>query len=359
MAQRSLGKSILVWAGRVALGVVAFVVVVLLVGSVWEQVERRQTRHDYPMVGKLVDVGGGRRIHIDCRGQGSPTVVLEAGLDTNGVWAWSAVHDEIAKVTRTCAYDRAGVVWSDPKSGVHDADGVADDLHAALAGAGEQAPFVLVGHSLGGPYISDYTRKFPDQVAGLVFVDASHPDQFKRLREAKIPGADRPGLPLILTVLVNLDWSGLPRLALNTQAGQPHVPAKANAAMRAFGAPGLRAAYDEALAIEATCTEAAKLGELGKPRLGDRPLVVLTAAKTPPAATLKGAGMTPSDFDRMRRIWITLHDDEATWSTHSRHQIVPDSTHYIQFDRPDVVIAAVTEVVGEVRAEGKQASAKR
>jgi pimeloyl-ACP methyl ester carboxylesterase len=345
MAKRSLGMSILVWTGRVALGLVGLVVLAFAIGAGWEAHERSKARHDFPMVGRLVDIGGGRHIHIDCRGQGSPTVVLENGLDANGTYSWSAVQDQIAQTTRVCAYDRAGMVWSDPKPGVHDADGIADDLHAALAAAGEKAPLVLVGHSLGGPYIMDYTRKFPDQVAGLVFVDASHPDQIKRFREARIPGTESTSLSPVLIILKDLSWSGVTRILLNSQEeNQPNATAQANAAMRAFGPRGMPAAVDEAEAMLATDAEAGKLRELG-----DRPLVVLTATKAPSAAMLKSAGLKPADYDRLQTVWLALHNDEASWSTRSRHQIVPDSTHYIQFGRPDIVIAAVKEVVGEVR----------
>ena len=85
-------------------------------------------------------------------------------------------------------------------------------------------------------------------------------------------------------------------------------------------------------------------------QLGDRPLVVLTAMAPMSEDVLKGAGLTRDQGERMRVEWKALHDDEATWSTHSRHELVPDATHYIQLDRPDVVIKAVREVVGEVRS---------
>jgi pimeloyl-ACP methyl ester carboxylesterase len=348
MAKRSLGKSILVWTGRIVAGLVGLVVLVVLGGAGWEMFSRNKARHDFPPVGQLVDVGAGRRIHIDCRGQGSPTVVFEAGLDTNGSLAWDAVHDQVATFTRACAYDRAGVFWSDPKPGPHDADRVADDLHAALAAAGEKAPFVLVGHSLGGPYIVDYTRKFPDQVAGLVFVDASHPDQIAKERALGLPGANKP-LADGIKLASDISWTGATRILLNQQQETTHnIPPRTGQEMRAFGAQGIPAAYAEAKAIEDTFSEAGKLRNLG-----DRPIVVLTAGKVPPAATLKEAGWTEAQYLRFRDTWIALQNDEASWSTHSRHTLVTDSTHYIQFERPDLVIAAVKDVVTDVRAEKK------
>src|SRR5258708_4065311 len=167
----------------VGLLIAVAVTLLLGVGAIWEQVERQRETRDFPAPGRLVDIGG-RRIQIDCRGTGSPTVVFESGLDISGSLSWTKVQDEVAKFTRACAYSRAGIIWSDDKDGPHDGVGVARDLHATLAAANEKGAFVLVGHSLGGPYITIYTKLYGDEVVGLVYVDASHPDQQKRLDAA-------------------------------------------------------------------------------------------------------------------------------------------------------------------------------
>ena len=161
------------WIGRGALAVLLLVVLVIAGGAGYEQWARSTARTRFPPPGKLVDVGGGRRIHLDCQGQGAPTVVLISGLDNNGALAWSAVRDRISPFARVCAYDRAGIMYSDPAPAAHDARLSTADLHAALKGAGETGPFVMVGHSLGGPYIDDYLHSYPADVAGVVFVDAS------------------------------------------------------------------------------------------------------------------------------------------------------------------------------------------
>ena len=156
---------------------------------------RQQTAQKYPAPGKLVDIWG-RKMQIDCRGAGSPTVVLESGLDHYGSLSWAKVHDDIAQITRVCAYSRAGILWSDPAPGNFDSQRTARDLHAALTKAGEKTPLVMVGHSLGGPHIMTFTSLYDREVAGLVFVDASHPDQVERFR--KVIGNASEEVPLMM-----------------------------------------------------------------------------------------------------------------------------------------------------------------
>src|SRR6478752_3670469 len=108
------------WAKRIAISIGALVVLATLFGTVAEAVMRARAARRYPAPGRLVDIGG-RRIQLDCRGTGSPTVVLESGLDNLGSLSWAAVHDSIARTSRVCAYSRAGMLWSDPAPAPFDA----------------------------------------------------------------------------------------------------------------------------------------------------------------------------------------------------------------------------------------------
>lgn len=324
------------WLARIGLGLLALIAVAILAGASYEQYCRHETARRYPPMGKLVDVGGGRRIQIDCRGTGTPTVVFEAGGDNLGSLAWAAVHDSVAKTTRACAYSRAGMLWSDPVSGPFDAHAVANDLHAALTAAGEHPPYVLAGHSLGGPYSMIFTSLYPSEVAGLVFVDASHPDQVERFRKALGSSVGAPSSLFLVKALAALSWTGVARLL----PLDPPGPATTKTISKAYAGTSLAPLLREALAIESTLKVAGGFRDLG-----NRPLVVLTATKPHPPDQLKSAGLKPDQDRLFIATWQQLHDDEASWSRRSRHQLVPDATHYIQFDRPDVVIAAVREVV--------------
>lgn len=340
-----------VWVGRlktvakwIAIVIVAIILVTLIGGALYEQYARRDVEMRFPPRGQMVDIGG-RRIHLDCRGSGSPTVILESGLDINGTLAWYKVQDAIAKTTRVCSSDRAGIMWSDAPPHAQDGDHAARDLHAALAGAGIKGPLVLVGHSLGGPYIMNYTRQFGGNVKGLIFVDASHPDQIAKLT---LPGKqpESPELPLALRIIGKLSWTGFSRL-LPAQQGRPDEPKAITDARQAYMGHSMQGAIAEMTALPTIFAQGGKLRTLG-----DRPIVVLTAMKPNSPEELQAQGLTPAEGLAQQKLWQGLHDDEASWSTRSRHELVPDAGHYIQLERPDVVLRAVDEVVAAVRADG-------
>jgi pimeloyl-ACP methyl ester carboxylesterase len=312
-------------------------------GAIWERSARAQARRDYPAPGRLVDIGGGRRIQIDCVGTGAPVVVFESGLDTLGSLAWSAVQDQVGKTTRACAYSRAGVMWSDPDPRPFSAEHVAEDLHAALAAAGEKGPYVMVGHSLGGPYVLTFTGRYPTAVAGVVLVESSHPDQIARLRAAAGKELDTgAGLARAAEMVA---WSGIVRLAAPHGAAPPHATAIARDAGGAWLPTSIAAADREQAGLAATLATAGRTRQLG-----DRPLVVLTRGEKTPAQALKQLRLTPTQAAHLDQAWLEMQNDEATWSRLSRHHVVDGANHYIQFDRPDAVISAVDDVVGEVRA---------
>jgi pimeloyl-ACP methyl ester carboxylesterase len=269
-------------------------------------------------------------------------VVLIHGLDVIGALSWTAVHDSIARTTRTCTYSRAGIMWSDPAPALTP-QGMADDLHAALAAGGEHAPFVLVGHSLGGPISLIHTGAYGDEVAGLVMVDATHPDQLNRFRTIGIT-PENAGVR-VLGIVAALSWTGVVRLAGGGGEPMPNQSMDASMAQRAWTPRSLGAAIAELRALEDILAAAATVQSLG-----DRPLVVLTAMRPMTEANREAAGITEEQASRQRDIWLELHREEAAWSTAGRQIVVPDVSHYIQFDRPDLVISSVVEVVNAVRA---------
>lgn len=330
------------WLRRIGIGVVIVLATAVLAGSVYEMWARHRVAAEFPAPGILVDIGG-RRIHLDCRGTGAPIVVFESGLDLYGSLSWSAVQDSVARITRACSYDRAGIMWSDRSSEARNGAAVASDLHKALHAAGEQGPYVMVGHSLGGPYVMTFAKQFGSDVAGVVFVDASHPDQQRRMKEAVGRAVEESmAVPKLAAALA---WTGLPRVVTQSM-GHAKAPRKANAAMSARLPLSLRAMLNEQAAIDETFAEAGTLRSLG-----DRPLIVLTAAAPIAASDLATVGLTSEQSQRLQAVWFDLHRDETSWSSRGREVRLEDAHHYIQFERPDAVIDAIRDVVEIVRAQ--------
>jgi pimeloyl-ACP methyl ester carboxylesterase len=311
-----------------------------LVGVVYEQVGRYRAARDFPPPGRMVDIGG-RRIQLDCRGSGSPTVVFEAGQSVAGALDWSAVQPKVAAHTRACAYSRAGLMWSDPSNEASSAKQVAQDLHAALTAAGERGPFVMVGQSIGGPYVVSFTRYYGAQVAGLVLVDPSHPEQAARVAQYMVEKRS----PLS-RLFLRLGWTGLLRVAApRLLPRMPHQSEQDVAAIRAFAPLSFRTELAESDATERTLAEAGAFRELG-----DRPLVVLTAMAPYTESELHGMKITPAQGKQVQALWKQMHDDITIWSTRGTHRLLPNAGHDIQFDEPDAVVDAVLSVVRQVRA---------
>src|SRR5579862_6318024 len=164
---------------RIALGLLLLVVVFAGAGFLYENISEARDRRFNPAPGHLVKVDG-KRMHIDCTGEGSPAVILESGLGETYV-SWRKVQPQIAKFTLVCSYDRAGLGYSDSTSGPRTSQVMAEQLHALLQAARIEPPYVLVGHSMGGFNVRLFASLYRDEVAGIVLVDSSHPDQQRRL----------------------------------------------------------------------------------------------------------------------------------------------------------------------------------
>ncbi|MCL4214469.1 MAG: alpha/beta hydrolase [Gemmatimonadales bacterium] len=319
---------------------------VLATGAAVESVVRQQVRANHPAPGVLADIGGARRLQLDCRGAGSPTVVFESGLDVYGSLAWTGVHDSVARTTRACAYGRAGVMWSDRARGSFDIEIAAIDLHAALVGSGERAPWVLVGHSVGGLYALAFTHLYGAEVRGLVLVDATHPDQFERF--ARAVGKSLEPSAAEARVGSALARTGALRLLVDAQT-PPHWPSEVGELGTAFLPASLPALAGELGALRRSLAHAA-----AHRSLGDRPLLVLASVKPSSEAELTAMGLTAEEGVIRTHVWRELHEEQARWSHLGRLELVEDASHYIQFDRPEVVIRGVREIVEATRVAGSR-----
>jgi pimeloyl-ACP methyl ester carboxylesterase len=273
----------------------------------------------------MVEVGG-YSLHTNCVGQGSPTVVLDAG--TGEMWAdWVLVQREVSDTARVCAYDRAGMGWSEMGPEPRDARRISGELHALLEGAGIEGPYVLVGHSFGGLYAQTYAARYPDEVADVALIESSHPEQFSHRPEARDSYEPQKQIFAVASLLARL---GLVRLLYKLDPAPPDLPPQQRAQINALG-PSTRQVSTTALELRATPQSTTQTRGLRS--LGDKPLAVVSAGTQTPE-------------------WLELQDDLATLSSNSMHRVVKGATHTsVLYDRGDAqaTSAAIVEVVAAVR----------
>jgi pimeloyl-ACP methyl ester carboxylesterase len=221
-------KTFLIWLKRLLLGLIAIVMTVCLSGMTYQYAAGKADERNFPPPGKLVDVGG-YRMHIYCIGEGSPTVILDAAnMGTVSNWAW--IQPEIAKTTRVCAYDRPDLGWSDLSPQQLDTRQNAEALHTLLERAGEAGPYILVGHSFGGLYTRMYAEMYPDETAGMVFIEGTLPDGLKKLGKPDVmPNAPDAGFMDVTPFISRL---GILRL-MGFPATDPDLPDTQRNALRA------------------------------------------------------------------------------------------------------------------------------
>lgn len=348
------------WVRRVvkALGL-AFLVAAAL-GFTYEQIGRRQDNRHRFRIGRAVDVGG-YSLNIDCSGSGSPAVILESGGGGYGGYGWRVVQSEVAKFTTVCWYDRAGEGWSDSAPTVRNSATVIHDLHELLQHTPVAAPYVLVGHSIGGEYVRAYTAKFPAEVAGLVLVDSTHPDQREPAimvsRVNLLPKLARRSLCVALPIVGRF---GVIRLTMRNSPVYvpPQYSSEENAATLAMRNQRVKGFETEA-AQGCAATDGGAIQTdrgSGDPEvdqaarsagtLGDRPLIVLTA----------GQYFKPDDPLAAKQVaefhetWVhQLQPELARLSTAGKQVIAENSDHAIPQQAPGAIVTAVQEVVTEVR----------
>lgn len=306
----------------------AGLVSLFLIGSLLARaVSIQRAAREFPPPGRLVEIDG-RRSHIQCVGEGSPTIVLESGLDDRGSWSWSLVQDDLAKFSRVCSYDRAGLLWSEPGRDPRDAETIGTELNALLTAASETPPYVMVGHSFGGLYMRVYDHLYPGEVAGFVFVDSSHPEQEQRfpqeVRERVAEGASEPSPRWLFRLLA-------PYRIITGERATPRTAYW----WRSFP----EGVLPESEAAYATYEQARRTGSLGL-----RPVVVLTSGVAPVMPGVSAEGNAA-----MRQTLLDLHGELARLSSSSDHRIVEGSGHYIHRDRPEALVTAVKDVVEAVR----------
>jgi pimeloyl-ACP methyl ester carboxylesterase len=319
----------LVWTGRVLLGLLVALVVLGVIGASYQAIATARDVRAFPPPGQLVDVGG-HKLHIQCVGEGSPTVILEAGQGgLSSDWVW--IQPEIAKTTRVCAYDRAGVGWSEPGPAPRDAEQIVQELHTLLENAQIPGPYLLAGHSYGGLYVRVYAATYPETVKGMVLIEAAHPDQWLRNPTGQAEYAQITRFYQVAGLLTRL---GVLRL-FNYNAATTDLPAAQSATHKAMLD---RIQLVDVATAEFKATVALNQQVRTAGTLGARPLFVLTA--------------TEHGRPEIEAIVQELQQELSQLSTDSVQRVVEGATHssfIIEKQDALVTVDALQQVIVAIR----------
>jgi pimeloyl-ACP methyl ester carboxylesterase len=299
-------------------------------------------------VGRLVDIGG-RKLHLDCIGQGNPTVILVHGAGAFS-FDWGLVQPRVGTFARVCSYDRAGTAWSDPVSAPQTLHEMSGDLHELMRKAGETGPFVLVGHSLGGELVRVFAAGWPGDVAGAVLVDTGHPDALsiingrlvRRTAENLIgvpppvksgDPAPQPAPEPVRIEKIEPPFDKLPvgdqRFRLWAVSSGKVSPSGAKAEVESV--QELRAAH-----------------ERGDALFGDKSLVVISRA-TGGYRPIRGV-VSQEQADLLERERIEHNRDLLELSRNSKAIVADKSGHDIHLDQPELVIESIRAVRDAIRS---------
>jgi pimeloyl-ACP methyl ester carboxylesterase len=324
------------------LGVVA---ALLAIGILYQWVATRRHRAHVPPPGAFIDVGG-HRLHTLCSGTGSPLVLLEAGIAASSI-SWSLVQSEIAKVTRVCAYDRAGLAWSDAASCPRTFDRIVDELASVLERVAPREPVVLVGHSFGSFVVRGYAARHPDRVIGLVLVDpptewlAMTPQRLRLIRR----GRRLSGVGAVLAEL------GIVRACLALLTGG--VPGAPRRLVKVFGptaAGTLQRLVGEVRKLpkdvhpmvqEVWCNPKCFRSMAAHLRVLETQGPAIVATLPPegiPLIVISSGNHPPEE--------IAEHRALASRASAARHVVADRSTHWVQFDQPELIVNAVRDLAG-------------
>ena len=323
------------WILRPTAWVVGGLVVLAAAGATYQIVATRMDLAARPMPGLFVDVGG-HRLHVWCKGKGRPTVVFEAG-GLGGFAMFEAILSQISPETRACAYDRAGMGYSEPGPLPRDARRLAAELESWLTNSGEESPYLFVAHSAGGFVVRLFTSRHPSSVAGLVLLDTAHEDFAERMPRSE------GGVRQMLQVARLLSRFGVMRLLDPIGVASDPDDPRARRALATLYRPQTWDAT--ASLVDALPMSALQVRE--SPPLPSRiPIVVIPHGV---AGDLLGPTTDPDEARQTEPLWQELQRSLAAASDAGRVVVAEGSGHMITEERPDLVVREVLALLAAVR----------
>jgi pimeloyl-ACP methyl ester carboxylesterase len=325
----------------------------LIAGGLYQIFGSWIDKRRFPPPGRMVDIGASR-LHLKCQGSGQPVVVLEAGIAATSV-SWSPVQTRVARFCTVCSYDRAGLGWSERRrdhSRPCTLEQMVGELQALLRSSELAAPFLLVGHSFGGLLVRAFAYAYPEQVAGLLLADPvslarwgsesqTGTDQVRAAARLSRRGALLARIGLVRATLSVLYTGGrwLPRhigravarrgsdTMQNLAREVARLPRELHSTVRAhWSRPAGFLAMAEYLEALPACAAAGL--KMSPP--ADIPVTILSA------------GNATAEELREREAW-------AGQSDRGRHLRIPGTGHWLQLERPELIVDVVLEMVSQWR----------
>ena len=311
-----------------SIGLVSLIILTLAGGRIYQVVSESEDLARYPAPGELIAVDD-RMMHVNCIGQGSPTVIFELGVGSASA-AWSDIHKQVSLFTRACAYDRAGLGYSEPTDQPLRSSNVAQRLQKLLRAAKIEDDLVLVGWSAGGVYIREFYGRYPERVKAMLFVDSSHEQQATRMPQTPGNGSDP-----MLRIARRLAPFGIVRMSgildRRVERGTSSDELKSH----------LKAIYHQSHILDTVWRESEAfnldISATQPPSpVGDLPLIVLT----------RGISDTSQQERDARN---QLQQELTLLSSNGKQVIAIESGHHVYADQPELLIESVEDLVLQVR----------
>lgn len=326
---------------HILLYVLGILALLLSGGALCERILSTRDSRRSPAPGQMIDLGT-HRLHLRTFGTGGPVVVLEAGAGSSGL-VWSLVAPAVARFVQVVIVDRAGYGWSEPGPLPRTSERAVAELKLALQKAGIAGPYILVGHSFGGLTMRIFAAQHPELVAGLVLVDATHEDE----RTDRFPAEHIKGqrmLPKLMRTMTLLSRFGVVRLMtklgalgdLQQLANRLEAATGRTLISQSIRTSALAAAASEMGSIEESYSLARQGGALGS-----LPLVVLMHGKPGPVMP----GTSPEAAAQSEAMLMTVAHEMAQLSTRGRLVVAHESGHEIHLTEPELVVAAIADVL--------------
>ena len=327
---------------RLLVGLLGLLVLACIVGAAYQAYATRRDDRAFPPPGRMVDIGT-HRLHLDCRGEGQPTILLEAA---GQFWSssWRHIHRDLSTDHRVCAYDRSGLGWSEEGPLPYDADSAVIELHRLLEAAGVSRPFVFVGHSLGGMLARIYDRRYPGEIAAAVYIDSGEPEILIDDLGAKRDAPIRP-CGFSCRLQIGLAYLGVPRLVLANLGAldDPSYPPDALAEFRALAS---RPEYLRTALMIARNLQAMAFQTLDAGHIEDGPVLVLYSGNY---GELVSAGEEPAEMARWKNAYVARWTHAVETSAGGAGPIaVPGANHITIVASRDHAAKVAAEIRGFV-----------